>query len=75
MNLSNSVCSEQENLRRRLTRAETSYRKEQELYNRMMETGFALEELLNETVSENKKLIIRVKEYDILSKVVIMSGN
>ena len=56
--------SEQEKLRRRLTRAERCYMKKKEIYSRMMEAGFIVEELMNEIVAENKELIRRVKEYE-----------
>ncbi|CAK6978278.1 tropomyosin-like [Scomber scombrus] len=36
--------------------------KKKEIYDRMMEAGFAVEDLMNEIVAENKELIKRVKE-------------
>ena len=38
--------------------------KKKEIYSRMMEAGFLVEELMNEIVAENKELIRRVKEYE-----------
>lgn len=58
-----SVCSEGEELRRKLSAVKAKYRQERELHDHMFEHGLELEKLINETAAENKYLTGRVKEY------------